>query len=300
MDFNREFYEEIINELHDGLYILDRDRVIRYWNKAAEKISGFTAEEVIGTSCSQNVLTHVDSDGNSLCMGCCPVSAVLADGVNREDEVFLHHRDGHRIPVSVRVSPLRDGKGNITGAAELFTDLREKEAYRLRIKELEKLAMVDSLTQLPNRRFLEMEIRNRIEEKKRFTIPFGILFMDIDHFKKFNDTYGHDVGDKVLEFVAATLADNSRPFDVWGRWGGEEFIGVIRNTEMDELERIGERFRMLIENSYIMHEEARLGVTISVGATLFRDNENAEELLKRADSLLYQSKTAGRNRLTAG
>lgn len=300
MDFNKEFYEGIIDGLHDGLYIVGHDRIIIYWNKAAERISGFPAEEVVGRPCSQNILTHIDGEGNNLCKGNCPVSSVLSDGLDREDEVFLHHRDGHRIPVSIRVSPLRDGKGNITGAAELFTDLREKETYRLRIKELEKMAMVDSLTRLPNRRFIEMEIRNRIGEKKRFSTPFGILFMDIDHFKKFNDTYGHDVGDMVLKFVAKTLIGNRRPFDVCGRWGGEEFIGIIRNVEQEELERIGERFRMLVEGSYIMHEGTRLSVTISIGATLFRDSDNAKALLKRADSLLYESKAAGRNRLTAG
>lgn len=144
MDFSREFYEEILSELNDGLYIVDRKRVIMYWNKAAERISGFSAEEVVGKSCAQSILSHIDNDGKSLCSGNCPLGSVLSDGLNREDEVFLHHRNGYRVPVSVRVSPLRDDKGNIVGAAELFTDLREKDTYRLRIRELEKMALVDS------------------------------------------------------------------------------------------------------------------------------------------------------------
>lgn len=274
--------------------------MIRFWNKAAEAISGFRADEVVGKPCSYNILTHVDGEGNSLCSGNCPLSTVLSGGENREDEIYLHHREGHRIPVSVRVSPIYDGNGNIIGAAELFSDLREKEAFRIRISELEKLAMKDNLTGLPNRRYIDMEIRNRIEENKRISIAFGILFMDIDHFKRFNDTYGHDIGDNVLKFVARTLIGNSRPFDICGRWGGEEFIGVIRNTGQKELEMIGERFRMLVGSSYLMHKGEKLGITISVGATLYRQEETAEELLKRADSLLYISKENGRDRVTTG
>ncbi|HBG14345.1 MAG TPA: sensor domain-containing diguanylate cyclase, partial [Synergistaceae bacterium] len=95
-----------------------------------------------------------------------------------------------RKPVSVRVIPMRDEKGQIMGAVELFTDLTGKEAYMLRVKELEVLAMVDSLTGLPNRRFMENELSTRIEERKRIGVPFGVLFIDIDHFKKFNDTWG--------------------------------------------------------------------------------------------------------------
>ncbi len=134
----KEFYEEIVSQLHDGLYIVDCDRVIRFWNRAAELITGFSAEEVVGRTCSSNILTHVDSDGACLCTGNCPLSDVISGGQNREDEVFLHHKTGHRVPVSVRVSPLKNEKGEVVGAVELFTDLREKEAVRIRLVELEK------------------------------------------------------------------------------------------------------------------------------------------------------------------
>ena len=131
-------------------------------------------------------------------------------------------------------------------------------------------------------------------------IPFGILFIDIDHFKKFNDTYGHDVGDDVLKFVANTFVANARPFDLYGRWGGEEFIGIIRNINSPELERLGNRLRLLVEQSYILHGNEKLFVTVSVGATVVNDNDTMDSLMKRADYLMYQSKAAGRNLLTIG
>ncbi|MGD8981987.1 MAG: GGDEF domain-containing protein [Desulfobacterales bacterium] len=298
MKLDKDSYARIIDNLYDGLYFVNRDRIITYWNKAAERISGYAANEVVGRSCSDNILTHVDNEGRSLCTGMCPLAATIADKTLRSAEVYMHHKDGHRIPIFVRVTPLTDAEGNVIGGIELFTDISNQTANALRIKELEKLALLDHLTRIPNRNYIEKEIQIRFEEKKRFDIPFGILFMDIDHFKKFNDTYGHDVGDDVLKFVANTFVANSRPFDLYGRWGGEEFIGVIRNISRDDLENLGDRLRLLIKNSYVVHENKQLHVTISIGATLVKKNDTVSSLIKRADTLLYKSKAEGRNRLS--
>jgi len=300
MNLEKDTIERIIENLHDGLYLVDQNRVITYWNKAAEQISGFIANEVVGKSCADDILTHVDINGNNLCKAMCPLAATIADGKPREDEVYMHHKNGHRIPVSVRVSTLIDTSGNVIGGIELFTDISNQTTNELRVKELEKLALLDNLTQLANRNYIEKEIQSRFEEKKRFNVPFGILLMDVDHFKKFNDSYGHDVGDDVLKFVADTFVSNARPFDLYGRWGGEEFIGIIRNINSKDLESLGNRLRSLIENSYIIHENKRLFVMVSIGATLVNENDNIDTIIKRADTLLYKSKEKGRNCLTIG
>jgi diguanylate cyclase (GGDEF)-like protein/PAS domain S-box-containing protein len=300
MNIGLNSFSDIVDNLHDGLYVVDRDRVITYWNKAAERISGFSVQEVVGKSCSENILTHIDAEGNNLCLEKCPLAGSIADGQRREAEVYMHHKDGRRIPVSCRFGVLKDEKGNVIGGVELFTDISNQKFRELRIKELEKIAMLDKLTQLPNRNYLDKEIERSLEEKKLYKLPFGVLFIDIDHFKKFNDTYGHDVGDMVLKFVANTLVTSTRTSDVFGRWGGEEFIGILRNINHQDLEVLGNRVRVLIENSYIIHGNEKLNVTISVGATLGRDDDTIESLLKRADTALYKSKSTGRNCLTIG
>jgi hypothetical protein len=108
----------------------------------------------------------------------------MADGKLREAEVYMHHKDGHRILVSVRLSALLDKKGAITGGIELFSDITNHVANELRVKELEKLALLDNLTQLANRHYIKREIQSRLGEKKRFNVPFGILFIDIIILKK--------------------------------------------------------------------------------------------------------------------
>jgi diguanylate cyclase (GGDEF)-like protein/PAS domain S-box-containing protein len=300
MELKPEIYEQIVNNVIEGVYLTNTDRVIIYWNEPAERITGYTAEEVVGKSCADNILRHVDDQGNNLCGKMCPLSATMSDRVPREAKVYLHHKDGHRLPVLVNVSPLTNETGIVIGGVEVFTDVSNQEANRLRLLELEQLAMLDPLTELANRRYMERALASSMEEWSRYQTPFGLLFIDIDHFKAFNDTYGHDVGDEVLKFVAKTLSSNARPFDIFGRWGGEEFVGILRNVSGDMLREISQRLLQLVRNAYIQHQNLSLHVTVSIGATLVKDKDTVESLLQRADELMYQSKKAGRDRVVIG
>ena len=225
----------------------------------------------------------------------------MRDGQPREKELYLRHKDGHRVPVTARISALTDSNGKVVGGVEQFTDISGQQANAMRIQELERIALLDGLTQLANRHYLEREIERRFAELRRYGLFFGVLFLDIDHFKQFNDAHGHVLGDRVLQFVAKTLVANSRPFDLFGRWGGEEFVGVIHNVDEVALTELGERLRLLVGSSFLPpRQREQLRVTVSIGATVVRENDTEESLLTRADALMYASKRAGRNRLTLG
>jgi len=116
-----ESYGRIIDKLHEGLFFVNKNRVISYWNKAAEQISGFSAEEVVGKSCSDNILSHLDLHGNSLCADHCPLSASIQDGKPREELLYMHHQNGHRLSVSNRINTLTDESDNVIGGIVLFT-----------------------------------------------------------------------------------------------------------------------------------------------------------------------------------
>ena len=292
-------FDFLLENTNDGIYFLDIQRRITYWNEAATKITGYTPQEVLGRSCSDNLLIHVDENGENLCHGRCPVAHTICDGIIRKNEVYLSHKQGHRLPVWVRVAPRHNEKGEIIGATELFTDISAGAAIQHRIRELEKIALLDRLTRLSNRHHIEAELRARFEEYRRYGLTFGVIFMDIDHFKQFNDTYGHEVGDQVLRQVATTLKSAARPFDVFGRWGGEEFIGIIRNVDQQALAEIGNRCCHLIAKSYLRINALLLNVTVSAGATLARPEDTINTLLERVDRLMYRSKHTGRNRLTS-
>jgi diguanylate cyclase (GGDEF)-like protein/PAS domain S-box-containing protein len=288
-------YKTILDNLHDGAYFVDRDRRITFWNRAAERLTGYTASEVLGSSCSDNILIHVDVHGNNLCKGLCPVAETIADGELRSAEVFMHHKDGHRVPVNVRVAPIRDANCRIIGAVELFTDSSAKIATLELLQELQELALVDPVTGVANRRLLEDYVTGRLGELSRYTWPFGVLFIDVDRFKQINDTHGHEIGDRVLKMVADTLSGNARPFDLIGRWGGDEFVALIINVDREQLTAVAEKFRMLVEHSGVPGDDGPVSTTVSVGGTTADAGDTLDSLMMRADELMYQSKSVGGN-----
>lgn len=291
------FERAVIEQLYDGVYYVDRARRIRYWNAGAERLSGYQASAVVGQFCYQNLLNHVDATGRQLCRSGCPLSATMRDGEPRDAKVFLRHREGHRVAVSVRTSPVRDREGEIIGAVEIFSDSADLSTARREASELRDLAMRDSLTGLPNRRHFDMSISSRIAELAGYGRRFGLLIADVDRFKLVNDRHGHATGDAALRTVARTLLEASRTTDDIARFGGEEFALTIGDIDETGLRSIAERFRVLVERSRVGVGEPGLQVTISLGGAIARVGDTAEAIFERADRALYLAKEAGRNRV---
>lgn len=287
-------HENLLNNLFEGLYIVDQRRRIIFWNRAAEQITGFARDEVMGNNCADGLLRHISEEGEIRCFSGCPLRKALEGKAESEQLLYFHHKEGHRVPVIVRIAPLIDGHGNVVGAAEMFRDAHKEVAQKERINQLEEMAFVDSLTGLANRRFLLSRVENQLDELRRYDWPFGVLFIDIDHFKNINDTHGHDMGDRVLQMVSATLKSIVRGHDFVARYGGEEFVVILTNVNQQQLVEIGERFRVLVSMSSI-REPAPISVTVSIGATLAGPDDTPETLFKRADLKLYEAKNAGRN-----
>lgn len=299
MDDN--FYKEILNSLQDGIYYLDRNRIITYWNRGAEQITGYSADQVLGTSCRNNLLNHINETGLILCKDHCPMAATMQDGQPREAYVYLHHAEGHRVPVQIRATPIRDEHGNIIGAVETFSRGSSPEKTERRIRKLQQTALLDPLTAIGNRRHLENRLKISLLDFHENKIPFGLLFCDLDHFKNLNDTFGHNLGDKVLRMVANTLRANIRNSDTMGRWGGEEFLVILKNVDTKSLLSIAEKLLNLVRQSHLtLPDKHTLSATISIGGTLIRESDTTDTMVDRADRLMYQSKANGRNCVTIG
>ena len=296
---NQELYLHIINNLRDGIYFVDTERRIMFWDRAAEEITGYTAEEIVGKQCHCSGLNHIDEGGHPLCHVGCPLFASIADGKQRQHRVFVRHKEGYRIPVLVNVFPLvKDG--GIIGAVEVFTRDSPTVYEDNLIEHLSNIAMHDTLTQLPNRRYLESFLNYKMEEFQRFGRPFAVLFADIDNFGRFNNTYGHDVGDAVLRNIAASIRQSVRRNDLVGRWGGEEYVGIYSVTGESDLPIIGEKFRQLVRNTEVGCDAGTLNVSVSVGITMSRAEDTVNSMVERADGLMYQSKHTGKDRVSCG
>lgn len=289
----------VLDALPVGVYIVDTARRIVYWNRAAENLTGYPAAEILGRRCVNNILTGA-ADALADCQGNCPLARTLVDGEARTATVYFHHKAGHRLPVSISVTRLEDDCGQVIGAIESFSDASPLQTALERIDTLERETLVDGLTGIGSRRFLEISLSARLDEMERYGWPFGVLFVDIDRFKEVNDTYGHEVGDRVLAMVARTLSGALRSFDVAGRFGGEEMVAVLPNVGRERpLREVAERVRRLVEASYLTLDDGRrLAVSVSVGATRARPGDTEKSLIARADAAMYASKQAGRNRVT--
>jgi diguanylate cyclase (GGDEF)-like protein/PAS domain S-box-containing protein len=299
MKFTENVYEDILDNMYEGLYLLDRERRITYWSKGAERITGFSSAEVVGCACRDNILNHVDEQGMPLCDSTlCPAERSMITRSAIEHIIYLRHKEGHRVAVSTRIAPVKDAEGNIVGAIELFTDNNASVEAQRKMQDLEKMALLDPLTQLGNRRHSEMHVQSSLAEMRRYGWPFGILFMDVDGFKKINDVHGHDVGDRTLKMVAATMSNSLRSSDFLGRWGGDEFLAVVLNVREDHLVAIGNKLRALVEHSAMLIGSTFERVTVSVGATVADADDTMDALLKRADNLMYRSKASGGNLVT--
>lgn len=300
VDKDPNVLKNILDEIREGVYVTDKDKVITYWNRGATEITGYEREDIMGSSCQHNTLAHIDDHGKLLCDDGCPIDKAISGRETVEVEAYLHHKNGYRLPVHIRTAPVIGPEGDVVGACEVFTDISSKITTEKKINELKRLAMLDPLTNLANRRYIDSYLQKRIEENKTSQLALGVIFYDIDYFKTINDTYGHDVGDRVIQMVANTLKMSERSLDVVGRWGGEELIEIIPNATNEYLQLIAERNRILIENSDLALESELIKVTVSVGATLIGDEDTIESMIKRADRLMYESKGKGRNCSTFG
>lgn len=166
--------------------------------------------------------------------------------------------------------------------------------------EIYRLTTVDGLTQVFNRRYFEDAIERELSRSRRYARPLSLVLLDIDYFKKINDTFGHLAGDAVLKEVAGVVRSRTRREDVLARYGGEEFALLLPEIDEKGAAQLAEKVRKLVERHAFEFDGETIPVTVSAGvATVQRKSEEPQELIRRADEKLYESKTAGRNRVTA-
>ena len=292
-------YKVLLDNISDAVYFTDRHRRILYWNHAAEELTGFKSIEVVGKRCSDNILQHVDEKGNFLCLSACPLSYAMKYDAPTKAKVYFHHKDGHRVPVIVKANPIKNAKGEIVGAVEVFHDNSYEEALKERLANLEEVAMLDELTKLSNRRFVEISLQAKIFETQRYNRLYGILYLDLDNFKEINDTYGHIVGDNVLKMIASTIRNNVRYFDIVGRLGGDEFIVIAEVKSKENLRELGNKLLALIKESYLMIDnQIKIRVKASMGGHIVTPDDTVESAINKADKLMYESKKKRKGELT--
>jgi two-component system cell cycle response regulator len=291
---SEERLKSVLDLAHDAIVSVDRSQRIILFNPAAERMFGYRADEIVGQSLTLLIppavhAAHADHfkgflhDGQS--------SRVMGE----RPEVKAVRRDSGVFPVEISLSRSEGPDGPLfTAMIRDITDRKQAEA------ELRLLATTDPLTGLANRRHLLDRAEQELLRLQRFGNPFTLMTLDVDHFKRINDTHGHAAGDRALCGLAAACIGLLREMDMIGRMGGEEFTIVLPETSGDDAMPVAERIRLGIATLRFDADQPDLefGFTVSLGiAECSRDDVRIEQPLARADRALYEAKAAGRNRV---
>jgi len=275
--------EGIIAAIGDGISIQDTEYTIVYQNKIHKKIFG----NHVGEKCFQAYQLR-----NKICEEC-PVAKALKVGKVHTLQ-WQHRTRGGVKYLEITASILKDGKRKSIAGIEVVRDITRRKQTE---EELEILATTDKLTGAYNRTKFKEIIEREIARVKRFDTKLSMMIFDIDHFKAVNDTYGHNFGDHVLKTLAHIVQDNIRKMDYFVRWGGEEFMIISSETDLQKAYALAERIRIMIEQKRFKNNRK---VTVSFGVTEFRKSDTENSFIKRADDAMYKAKKRGRNRVEVG
>ena len=306
---DRGFAVYLIEHLVVPAFVIDTQCKVLIWNKACERLTGVAAQDVVGTSeqwrafytekrpCLADLLAQGLYSEISELYSRWDRFGLSDFGVSVENWCVLQN-SGRDAYLAIDAGPIYDALGNLVAVVETVRDITaQKEAQNA----LEALAACDGLTGLANRRTFDAALTSEARRAARTGIPLSLLMMDIDHFKMFNDSYGHQHGDECLKRVAEAIGDVARRSgDVVARYGGEEFAVILPNTALAAAEVIADRIRRAVESLRIVHRSSASSavVTMSIGgATTVAQDIDAAALVSAADQALYGAKRSGRNRI---
>lgn len=268
-----------------AIFITDVRGTIQRVNATFTQLTGYSEEEAVGKN--PRILNSGRQDRDFYE----EMFRTVRQTGHWEGEIWNRRKDGEIFPLHEIVTAIRDERGEIEYYIAMFHDItRQKDLEAA----LEHQAFYDPLTDAANRGYFETLLEQEARRAQRYEHPCSLLLLDIDHFKRINDTFGHEVGDEVLRSLVHALGKRLREADVLGRWGGEEFVILLPGTDETRSQHVAEKLREQVAATAF----PRVGrVTISLGVAGYRSGEPVKDWVKRADEAMYAAKEGGRNRV---
>jgi len=295
---NPEIFRSILETLPTGVYLVDRNRKILFWNSGAEEITGYLRQDVVGHFLREHLLAtsdelkDVDSDPTD------PLSGVFRDGKSTTANVSILHKEGYRVPIVLRSVPIRSERGAIVVAAECF-DINISASDRTRRHAvIAESGCLDEVLGIPARTFMEPHLRERVTAFAERQIPFGILLIQVDQMDHLRAARGPGVVPTVLRVVARTIENSLRTTDLVGCWSENQFLAVLMECRETEVERVAHRIMKMICQSEIEWWGDKISVTAAFGGAGSRPGDTLEMLVGRAGKSLLRSIAEGGNRVT--
>ncbi|MEW6570403.1 MAG: diguanylate cyclase [Nitrospirota bacterium] len=294
---SERFHNTIFESINDPFCIIGRDYRIIKVNESYARMKGITIDKLVNNLCYKIVYNR-----NSVCEGCV-VKETFNSGRPNTKEKLMRTPTGLQMWVEIYTYPIFDKDRMVWSVIEYTRDVTQRkkaEAERdILIERLQHLSHTDDLTGLLNRRALLERLEEEANRAKRYGSALALIICDIDYFKKINDTYGHDTGDKALQIISSLIKESLRNSDIMGRYGGDEFFLILPETSIEGAMEMAERIRLIVRD-YRLRLDRNMSVktTVSLGIAEFDpDKENIKDFVKRADNALYLAKDKGRNRV---
>lgn len=303
---------QVFDRIAIPTFVLDKDHVVVHWNSALEALSGLDRHEMIGTKdqwrpfyasprpCLADLILEGgrDADVEHYYTNKYKKSDLIQDAYEAEDFFPECGSNGEWLHFTAAniVSP----EGEVIGVIETLMNISARKKAEFELMERERvykeLSITDSLTGLHNSRHFYDELEKSLETSRRYTHQFTICFFDLDDFKRLNDTYGHLMGDKVLETFGALIRSSLRTLDTGYRYGGEEFAIILPSTDTVGASVVAERVRESLDSyQFRVKGDQVIQCSVSIGVTEYKTGDTVESLMHRADEALYKAKRQGKN-----
>jgi diguanylate cyclase (GGDEF)-like protein/PAS domain S-box-containing protein len=286
-----ETLKVITESTNDAIIIMNNRGIITFWNTAASNMLRYSKEEALGENLHESIVperflnAHLSAFPQFIKTG-------KGNAIGTTLELYAIGKDHIEIPVELSLSSIMiEGEWFAVGIMRDNTERKKME------EELRRLATIDSLTNINNRRyFLDLALKE-MDRSKRYGHPFSLIMLDIDHFKKVNDTYGHSVGDQVLIDFCDTCMKEFRESDFMGRLGGEEFAVAIVECDLEGAAILAERIREAVASHTVVIGNEEIRFTVSIGITRMWQDCDLNSMIESADNALYKAKNNGRNQV---
>jgi len=292
---SKDFLDKLVQTCPDGIIGIDRKGTVIIFNAAAEKLTGLAGEDVIGKLSVQDI--YPDPEMAREIKKQIYSEEYGAPGSIEGLEVTVKGPENRKIPIRLSAA-LIFKNGVEVGSVGFFHDLTDRKELE---EELRRQSIIDSLTNLYNRRHFHTTLMEAMARFARYGSPLTLAVFDLDNFKPFNDTYGHQEGDTILRLVTGCIGSVFRQTDLAFRLGGDEFAVLLVETELAKAGQVMERFNLHFTEEW-SHKMEYLGrklrpVTLSIGVAQLAVGEKADKFQLRADLAMYEAKSAGGNRV---
>ena len=275
---NMKHYRSILDNMFDGVYLVNQNRMVTYWNRGAEKLTGYSSDEIEGRQCCDLAVFN----GYDNCVKDCAHNLALCKDHVREFEGSLKCKDDKILPVLIRSIPIMDNNKQVVGALEIFKDLSPFAEYQEQVLKIARLLTRDTVTELHNESFMEHQISAHLQEFQRFGWSFSVMRITINDFHRIHQSCGSRGSLEMLGVIGKQIQLALRPFDVFGRFGDHDFLAILVNVSANDSRMIHDRISDLVKGLNREMNLPGIYLTVSIGVTCVKALDTVFTLLARA------------------